>query len=878
MATIPTSIGPIAARQINHSLYVGQSDLTMIQSAVTVAARIGGFFTVVIPFDYTGGDSVATVTGGNASIEIIDQRGYQSQTYTWSGTQYTPQMFLQDSGFISMGKPASIPPASAAFYFDPTGTAGVGTAHIDFFANPGMGMPSLNFAGHPSDGTDPITFMRLQNSTAGFTPAGIPQLDAQVQLGLFNEGFDSFNLWVGGGYITGSQGMTIWAKAAENAIDFQGQTIGGAYDQAIRLNYLGGPIRLGTNIVVNSGGNVLGISSMSAVNVMVSGFVAASDMEAQTCVVDNSPVRTFANTPDGPGQGMVWPPIGIAVSAGDHWQDPSIDPASLATWPTAGYAVSTGTTWAASIAPTLVPLRNQVNAFTLPQQFAAGLGPIFGGVPAADYGGNGLYLGWDNNGTGGSDFICQPGTGIAGFNWWAATSAGVLSNLMGLDHSGNLTVPGSLNATTQINVAATTTHLILDTVITAHPNSRFGSLNLASTALRGGFQFDGYSSDFSQAASYLIMWQDAQGVHSQFPVGDVTMNAGLGITGSSGVSGASRLNLSGVSGVGFLDAFGVSTTLLGSITFRGMHSDGTALTNYLTLAAAATFYTPVHTPSVDAFGGVNPGPLDANGHVIIGQGGEGSPSIWMVRGGGTANQHIWSNISWDGSLRFSARSDDLSTTDYVWLNVIRTGATVTSVGFSATNFSINLIGGGAFTVIGGSKNFAVPDPIDDEMMLIHSCLEGPEIGVFYRGEGVTAGGWAEITLPEYFEALTFPEDRSVLLTALFEEEDEPISSLAASRVKDGKFKVWSGVPTQKFYWEVKAVRRIGVDRLKVHEPVPNREDLMAPPKTQEEANARRANRSGTPEDGELQPADSHTATADAADDKRAAITRPKRRT
>ena len=59
MATTPTSIGPIGARQINQSLYVGHSDLTTIQSAVTAAASIGGQFVIVIPFDYAGSDTIA---------------------------------------------------------------------------------------------------------------------------------------------------------------------------------------------------------------------------------------------------------------------------------------------------------------------------------------------------------------------------------------------------------------------------------------------------------------------------------------------------------------------------------------------------------------------------------------------------------------------------------------------------------------------------------------------------------------------------------------------------------------------------------------------------------------------------------------------------
>jgi hypothetical protein len=56
--------------------------------------------------------------------------------------------------------------------------------------------------------------------------------------------------------------------------------------------------------------------------------------------------------------------------------------------------------------------------------------------------------------------------------------------------------------------------------------------------------------------------------------------------------------------------------------------------------------------------------------------------------------------------------------------------------------------------------------------------------------------------------------------------------LAASRVKEGKFKVWSGLPTQKFYWEVKAVRA-DIEPLEVE---PMKRERIVMPAQGEEAN------------------------------------------
>jgi hypothetical protein len=126
---------------------------------------------------------------------------------------------------------------------------------------------------------------------------------------------------------------------------------------------------------------------------------------------------------------------------------------------------------------------------------------------------------------------------------------------------------------------------------------------------------------------------------------------------------------------------------------------------------------------------------------------------------------------------------------------------------------------GAFTV-SGTKSFAIPHPLhSEELRLVHSCLEGPENGVFYRGMGRLQNGRATIRLPDYFEALTRPDRRTVLLTPKF-EADEPIASLAASEVKNGQFSVRAADdrnPNQTFDWEVKAVRA-DLDELSVEVP------------------------------------------------------------
>ena len=86
----------------------------------------------------------------------------------------------------------------------------------------------------------------------------------------------------------------------------------------------------------------------------------------------------------------------------------------------------------------------------------------------------------------------------------------------------------------------------------------------------------------------------------------------------------------------------------------------------------------------------------------------------------------------------------------------------------------------------GTKTFRIPHPIDKSKDLIHGCLEGPEHAVFYRGEGECIDGVAEVVLPDYFEALTSPVDRTVMLDA-DGNDIEPELMLGATAVSDGKF-------------------------------------------------------------------------------------------
>lgn len=111
------------------------------------------------------------------------------------------------------------------------------------------------------------------------------------------------------------------------------------------------------------------------------------------------------------------------------------------------------------------------------------------------------------------------------------------------------------------------------------------------------------------------------------------------------------------------------------------------------------------------------------------------------------------------------------------------------------------------------KNFLIDHPTEPGQQLVHSCIEGPEAGVYYRGSGRLRGGRAHIRLPGYFEALTRAEGRTVQLTP---RGPEPFI-LSYDAVADGGFTVYADRDEGVFDWEVKAVRA-DVAELQVERP------------------------------------------------------------
>ncbi len=126
------------------------------------------------------------------------------------------------------------------------------------------------------------------------------------------------------------------------------------------------------------------------------------------------------------------------------------------------------------------------------------------------------------------------------------------------------------------------------------------------------------------------------------------------------------------------------------------------------------------------------------------------------------------------------------------------------IGTTSPNSTLQVNG----NIVGTTKNFQIPHPLGTKNWLIHSTIEGPEIAVYYRGEGQLVNGTAIVVLPAYFEKLTRKENRTVILTNIDGFDRISIKSQNSKQVVNGTFVVYSDntASSQEFFWEVKAVR------------------------------------------------------------------------
>jgi hypothetical protein len=128
-----------------------------------------------------------------------------------------------------------------------------------------------------------------------------------------------------------------------------------------------------------------------------------------------------------------------------------------------------------------------------------------------------------------------------------------------------------------------------------------------------------------------------------------------------------------------------------------------------------------------------------------------------------------------------------------------------SVDIGNSTSGSNLTVSGSIT--GNSKNFSIPHPSKEGKRLVHSCLEGPEIGVYFRGRSTSDA----IEMPDYWGGLVHLDSMTVELTAIGPNQDLYVGDISDT----GEVTVGSNTEAPLNYFYVIYGERKDLDKLDI---------------------------------------------------------------
>lgn len=100
---------------------------------------------------------------------------------------------------------------------------------------------------------------------------------------------------------------------------------------------------------------------------------------------------------------------------------------------------------------------------------------------------------------------------------------------------------------------------------------------------------------------------------------------------------------------------------------------------------------------------------------------------------------------------------------------------------------------------GPGKTFIIGHPLDESKYLIHACVEGPEVGVYYRGKAAIDNDESvTIQLPDYLAQLA--TNLSVQVTPIYSKERTNPNIYETSEIENNQFQVYG--KNGSFYWTV----------------------------------------------------------------------------
>jgi hypothetical protein len=181
-----------------------------------------------------------------------------------------------------------------------------------------------------------------------------------------------------------------------------------------------------------------------------------------------------------------------------------------------------------------------------------------------------------------------------------------------------------------------------------------------------------------------------------------------------------------------------------------------------------------------------------------GQNNQGQNSISIGAFSGQNNQHNNSIV-----LNASGAPLDSTTTNSLFIDPIRsdTNPIFNTLTYDSTTKEV---------VYNSSKTFVIQHPECGDKYLVHACLEGPEAGVYYRGESCTDlydkqhnKFYTIVHLPSYVDK--FATNFTVQITPISKHIGDKYPNVLTSKVGGGMFTVSSDIECG-FYWTVYGMR------------------------------------------------------------------------
>lgn len=318
------------------------------------------------------------------------------------------------------------------------------------------------------------------------------------------------------------------------------------------------------------------------------------------------------------------------------------------------------------------------------------------------------------------------------------------------------------------------------------PSSNFGFEIVPS----GSTNFTINSKENTNTSHQAILQVD---LISTGPAGPAGPQGPAGATGATGPAGPQG------------PAGGVSLPFAGTVSDENGTAFSVANTGSLGVGIAAT-------------GGPGFGDFTGSGAGIIGTGGSGEVGTDVVSGvgvegvGGTAT----AGTGQGGAGGYFTGGMPGTASGTAGAGLVAEGGYSTTAGSSgmgllataitnatyAAEFEGNVNVAGSLSKSGGS--FRIDDPIDPEnKLLYHSFVESPDMMNVYNGVVTTdASGYAELTMPEYFEALN--RDFRYQLTVLGPSFSQAIVS---SEMVSNHFTIRTDHPGVKVSWQVTGIRQ-----------------------------------------------------------------------